>query len=82
MIAKWYPQTWHYVIYLPMWVQKVIRDICYKTVGHEWSKTESGYCGGEMLDVWCRWCNQKSNVPISEMPSKEYLRDLFEDEQN
>lgn len=35
--------------------------------GHEISKTEWGYGGGDTADVWCRWCNKFMQVPKSEL---------------
>ena len=37
---------------------------CGKITGHENSKTEWGYGGGEYADVWCRWCNKMGRVPV------------------
>lgn len=31
--------------------------------GHELSRTEWGYCGGQYADRWCRWCNKMIKVP-------------------
>ena len=73
-----YYQTWDYCARLPNWLQTKLQFACGKCTGHDWSETESGYSGAGMLDVWCRWCNFPSQVPISEMPNKEYLKDLFE----
>lgn len=35
--------------------------------GHEISKTEWGYGGGDTADVWCRWCNKLMKIPKTEL---------------
>jgi hypothetical protein len=42
-----------------------IRWLCGKFTGHQISKTEWGYAGGEQMDVWCRWCNEVGTAPAS-----------------
>lgn len=60
---KGYFQTWPYVAKIrriPMVGQllsKTLQFIC-GLRGHELSKTEWGYGGGEYADRWCRWCNK------------------------
>lgn len=60
-----YPQTWYY---MPNWkpMKLLLQWLCGITCGHEKSKTEWGYGGGEYVDNWCRWCNKLLKVPISE----------------
>ncbi len=60
-----YPQTWYY---MPYWkpMKRLIQWICGVVGGHEKSKTEWGYGGGEYVDNWCRWCNKVIRVSISE----------------
>lgn len=61
-----YIQTWMYANKLRRWgfptVVKIIQGIC-GIRGHELSKTEWGYRGGEYADRWCRWCNKHIVVP-------------------
>ena len=35
--------------------------------GHEISKPEWGYGGGDTADVWCRWCNKYMQIPKTEL---------------
>lgn len=58
-----YPQTWWIVVKLNPKIQKVIQSLCERFGGHEMSKTECGYGGGDYADVWCRWCNKLIKVP-------------------
>jgi len=32
--------------------------------GHEPSKTEFGYSGGDTVDCWCKWCDKHFTVPM------------------
>jgi hypothetical protein len=64
-----YFQTWMYVSRINRiaggkYVVKTIQFIC-GLRGHELSKTEWGYGGGEFADCWCRWCNKFIQVPKS-----------------
>jgi hypothetical protein len=43
-----------------------LRWLCGKLTGHPPSKTEWGYGGGGMVDVYCRWCNQPIQIPLAE----------------
>lgn len=43
-----------------------LRWLCGKLTGHHPSKTEWGYGGGDKADVWCRWCNQIGQIPITD----------------
>ncbi len=71
-----YLQTWQWVCRFPKPIKKIIQCLC-GIKGHHWSKTEKGYSGCGMVDLWCRWCNFHTSVLISEIPSAEYLRDIF-----
>lgn len=51
---------------------KIIQFVC-GLKGHELSKTEWGYGGGEYADRWCRWCNKHIVVP------KDSIRFAFKD---
>jgi len=53
-----YPQTWPLCTLLPKRVQPWTKRLCAMVTGHELSKTEIGYGGGDRVDGWCRWCNQ------------------------
>jgi hypothetical protein len=59
-----YLQTWALVSRMSRWpligkvLAKAVRWTCHKVTGHEASKTEYGYGGGDFVDVWCRWCNE------------------------
>lgn len=71
-----YIQTWQHVCKLPKMIRKPIQWLC-GLRGHEWSKTESGYAGGNKADVWCRWCNRHAQIPADESPFADEWRGLF-----
>lgn len=52
-----------------------LERLCGILTGHELSKTEWGYNGGNFLDRNCRWCDKSFVVPKDEEPTK---RDFFE----
>ena len=52
---------------------KVIQFLC-GIRGHEVSKTDWGYGGGDSADVWCRWCDKMFYVP------KDSIRFRFKEE--
>jgi hypothetical protein len=73
-----YFQTWPYISKLRrvrfigrpfVWI---IQFVC-GLKGHELSKTEWGYGGGDYADRWCRWCNKLVVVP------KDSIRFAFKD---
>ncbi len=57
-----YPQTWYY---MPRnrWLRGKLQALCGKFIGHEGSKTEWGYGGGDFVDNNCRWCDFVVKVP-------------------
>ena len=65
---KGYFQTWMYVSkisktpFVGICLAKTIQKLCSSVCGHEPSKTEWGYGGGEYADRWCRWCNKLMKV--------------------
>jgi hypothetical protein len=67
-----YFQTWPYVSKLKRLpvcgkiLVRLIQAIC-GWRGHELSKTEWGYGGGDTADRWCRWCNKHVQVPKTEI---------------
>ena len=68
-----YLQTWPLAVrtrHIPVigeWMYASIRSACQKLCGHEPSKTEWGYgVGNNHADVWCRWCNQIGQIPLTE----------------
>lgn len=65
---------WLYVHKSPKYIKKFIQWIC-GLKGHIVGDTD--YCGGDMLNVNCKWCNYYYQIPLSEMPSKSYLKDIF-----
>ena len=71
-----YFQTWPYVAKLRRWhlswLVLIVQFLC-GLRGHELSKTEWGYGGGEYADRWCRWCNKRIIVP------KDSIRFAFKD---
>jgi len=75
-----YPQTW-YCMPRPRkkkWLVKVLQWLCGFCGGHEISKTEWGYGGGDYADVWCRWCDKLMQVPkTSIIFSNKMARDLM-----
>ena len=78
-----YRQTWPYVsrLWCSGWFGKLVAELlqrlCGRLTGHEQSKTELGYGGMGMFDVYCRWCNSRWQIPINEHPSGSFLVDLF-----
>jgi len=56
-----YPQSWYFMPHNKL--TKIIQFFCGILGGHEQSKTEWGYGGGEYADTWCRWCNKMFQVP-------------------
>ncbi len=69
-----YPQLWTFNSGIQMvWprLTKLLQWLCWLLVGHEPSKTEWGYGGGQYADRWCRWCNKMIRV------QKESLYDEF-----
>jgi hypothetical protein len=70
---KGYFQTWHHVAkirrikFIGKPIVKGIQAVCGFIGGHEPSKTEWGYGGGDYADSWCRWCNKLIPVPKEEL---------------
>jgi hypothetical protein len=73
-----YPQLWYC---WPRWTKRIKwvhrfkTWLCEKTIGHEWSRTETGYssCG---VDRWCRWCDKMVTMPRCESPLSGEMKDL------
>ena len=71
-----YYQTWNYWTkvrrwkIIGPWLYRVGQWICGKCIGHEPSKTEWGYGGGDFADVWCRWCNQPGRIAKEELMAR------------
>lgn len=67
-MTKGYFQTWTWMSKLRRWglptLVLFLQFLC-GLRGHEPSKTEWGYGGGEYADSWCRWCNKFLQVPKS-----------------
>ncbi|NIB43835.1 hypothetical protein HBA55_29805 [Pseudomaricurvus alkylphenolicus] len=64
-----YFQTWTWNSRLRRrckWCAALWQRIC-GLFGHEPSKTEWGYSGGDTGDAWCRWCNKHMEIPKSEL---------------
>ena len=61
---KNYPQTWNYMSKFNRFpkIKKFLRWLCGVCGGHELSKTEWGYGGGDYADRWCRWCDKMIRV--------------------
>lgn len=56
-----YIQTWAIAARINRkhkWRGLIIKFLCWLLTGHELSKTEWGYGGGDKVDRWCRWCNK------------------------
>lgn len=76
-----YFQTWMYVSkinrvpIIGKFVAKAIQFGC-GIRGHELSKTEWGYGGGEYADCWCRWCNTLIRVhkSVVQFTNKDSIR--------
>jgi len=66
-----YIQTWKYCARVRNVfsgkLYRFIQGLCRRFTGHEWSKTEWGYGGGNTADVWCRWCNKFETLPYEEV---------------
>lgn len=74
-----YPQTW-YLMPRNKTARKVLQRLCGWVGGHELSKTEAGYGGGDYADRWCRWCDKLMKVPkTSIMFEFPILRDLMKE---
>jgi len=70
--GKDYPQTWYYMPKRWRKIRTIIQWFC-ECTGHELSKTEWGYGGGDYADRWCRWCDKM--IPVH----KESVRFSFKD---
>lgn len=70
---KGYFQTWHHVAnirsikFIGEYLSKFIQYLCGIICGHEHSKTEWGYGGGDYADSWCRWCNKMIQIPKEDL---------------
>jgi len=64
-----YPQTWGMAVKIrkrSIRLYEFAVWLCGKLTGHEISKTEWGYGGGEMADYHCRWCDKLIQMPMRE----------------
>ena len=61
---KDYPQTWMFMPPRQSIEAKFLRWVCGLITGHEISKTEWGYGGGDYIDRHCRWCDKVIKVPV------------------
>lgn len=77
-----YPQLWYWVsrFHRDRWplLRHLIEWLCQHTIGHEWSATEWGYGGGQMMDRWCRWCGKRIEVPVLETDPPPSMVDMIE----
>ena len=79
-----YPQLWYC---WPRWTGRKHKifygirvKICGFFTGHEISKTEWGYGGGNFVDRHCRWCDKVIRVPKQEeTPPNDILKGLVGD---
>ena len=77
-----YIQTWPYISRLyysgrvGKWLGTRIQSAC-GLLAHEWSDTEWGYSGGDSVDVWCRWCNYRKQIPFA--VARDYWPDLWQE---
>jgi hypothetical protein len=74
LLGTWaspYLQTWNLVPFRPRWLRRLIRRVCGK-LGHDPSRTEYGYGGGQFVDRWCRWCGQQLQEQFS---TSEWAKD-------
>ena len=63
-------------------VEKPIQWLCGFCGGHEISKTEWSYGGGDLTEVWCRWCDKMKQVPkTSVMFQNKIVRELMDEVQ-
>lgn len=67
----------------PTWWSTLLRrlafGICRRLTGHRWDPGEAGYGGGRWTEVWCGYCGFQTSVPISEMPSRQWLADMLDE---
>jgi hypothetical protein len=88
-----YPQTWYWIpkawektpsYEKPLYCKYPLTIafcewLCGKLTGHEISKTESGYGGGNFYDYHCRWCDKLIQIPTNEMPSGDWMKEAIGD---
>lgn len=75
-----YPQLW-YCMPQNKYIKISLQFLCKIFGGHELSKTEWGYNGGEYADCWCRWCNRlvqvsKTSLYFTHPQSKDMMKDI------
>jgi len=74
-----YPQLWHTWSWIaPRGTRRreLLYRICGILTGHEISKTEWGYGGGNFVDRHCRWCDKLMRVHKLEDKPPDSLQDL------
>jgi hypothetical protein len=88
-----YPQTWWLWNRLPgpvgkKWfvyenhsypnpLYRLLTALCGMLTGHDISRTEAGYGGGEYIDRHCRWCDKLFKEPIDDSDHAPLLLDLW-----
>lgn len=75
-IFKEYPQTWNYMPH-SRWLRAKLQILCGKLIGHEGSKTEWGYGGGDFVDNNCRWCDFVLKVPKNRHTASREFNELM-----
>ena len=58
----------------------LLQKLCGWMTGHELSKTEWGYGGGNVVDRNCRWCDKLFEVPKQEEMVPNTLKDILTDD--
>ena len=92
-----YPQTWYYMP--PRWSKRtekhhlighplrcLLEFLCCLMGGHELSKTEWSYGGGDFADRYCRWCDKPVLAPkesiffqFKEVDAMSLIKEMGED---
>ena len=74
-----YPQLW---TCMPFWppARSFIQWMCGVIVGHEASKTEWEWDGGDFIERHCRWCDASIMIPKDEEPTRrDWLKGLWDE---
>lgn len=84
LLLEWrepYPQTWYY---MPSnsWLRTQLQNICGRITGHEGSRTEWGYGGGDFVDNNCRWCDFILKVPKNQHDGNKEFNEMMRDIKN
>lgn len=81
-IDRDYPQLWYIWLGKPYWLRRkikrwIVQPICGMVTGHEISKTEWGYVGGNYIDLNCRWCDKTIKMHCKEAILPKKMEDII-----